>query len=220
MDRREVDHNSLNTKPSEQEEKNSDLHEETQAWHPEYSNSSDGKTLNDFMDCYLHYLADVAQYIKLQNEKIDHLLNLMLNADKIHMYGFGRSGAAASSFAVRLRHFCDFLPGVWWVGDLVREPMQKGGLLILFSGSGSRPETICVANQARNKGLDIVLITMAKKSVIRDMADLVIEIPPIDTEVYGSGDYELASYFLQESIVAFIGKKAGIPPQAVDWWHV
>jgi 6-phospho-3-hexuloisomerase len=173
-----------------------------------------------FMESYLQYLVLVTKTIISQNEKIVPLLDLIFTARKIHVYGFGRSGPAAYSFASRLCQLCEVLPDVWWMGDLVRPSMHKGDLLIIFSGSGARPETLQVASQAAKQGIGFVLITKTEVSPVREKAALVIDLPPVPApgRLFGSGDFELACSYFQEALVAAIGKKSGVPSLSTDRW--
>ena len=84
--------------------------------------------------------ARVSGAITCQADAIESQIEIMELADAIHCYGFGRSGHAAASLAVRLRHSQRILPDVWWVGDQVRNPFEPGQLLISFSSEGSRFE--------------------------------------------------------------------------------
>ena len=67
------------------------------------------------IDAYGTYIKDVFASISGQKETLERLYAMMNDAGAIHLYGFGRSGAAAVSLAIRLRHFCDKLPPVWWI---------------------------------------------------------------------------------------------------------
>lgn len=75
-------------------------------------------------------------------------------------------------------------------------------LLVLFSGSGSRDETLQVVNQAISLNIDFVLITKTDVSPIRVKAAVVIDLQPISSRLFGSGDFELASSYLQETLIA------------------
>ena len=86
------------------------------------------------------------------------LFELLVHAKEVHIFGFGRSGAAALSLAIRLKHFGEYLPPVWWIGDSVRPPIQQNDLVILFSRSGERPEVRVVAEKARSRGARIALV--------------------------------------------------------------
>ncbi|MDD3092243.1 MAG: SIS domain-containing protein [Methanoregulaceae archaeon] len=173
------------------------------------------------MGAYQGYLETVCESVREQEETLDHLYARMKDAGAIHCYGFGRSGSAALSLAIRLRHFCEYLPPVWWVGDQARMPMRAGDLVILFSGSGERPEVLCVAQKAKSVDATVFLVTTRTDSSIGALAQEKIVLPVLDEPfVYGGGDFEVASYLLQEIVVAGIGTRFHIPKKEVDTYHV
>ncbi|WP_321508192.1 SIS domain-containing protein [uncultured Methanoregula sp.] len=170
---------------------------------------------------YLEYLTDVLATCETKSTRIEKLIQLIQGARAIHVYGFGRSGAAALAFAIRLRHFCNVLPPVWWVGDQVREPIRNGDLLIIFSGSGDRPEIATVARKGKQASACLVLITATETLPPGLAPDLIILLPKIpNVPVYGGGDFELGAYFLQEVLVIHIGTMLGIPVNEVGKNHV
>lgn len=90
---------------------------------------------------------------------IETLIDIMELADAIHCYGFGRSRHAATSLAVRLRHFQRVLPDVWSVGDQVRNPFEPGQLLISFSREGRRFELEKLVEFARDNDPTCAFVT-------------------------------------------------------------
>lgn len=170
---------------------------------------------------YLEFLNEVMLSIHDEYPRIEQLLRMMEGAYAIHIFGFGRSGCAALAFAIRLRHFCNYLPLVFWVGDQVRQPIREGDVVILFSGSGNRSEVNLVAWKAKKVSASIVLITASQNSVLGAQSDLVLVLPLMqDSTVYGGGDFELGAFFLQEILVTHIGKRFGIPREEVERNHV
>jgi 6-phospho-3-hexuloisomerase len=170
---------------------------------------------------YLDYLSQVLMNTEKEYPKIDELVQMIRGAHAVHVYGFGRSGAAALAFAIRLRHFCNYLPPVWWVGDQVREPFSIGDLVILFSGSGNRHEVKLVARKAKEAAALVVLITASEKPSLGAWSDLVLKLSSLpDGMSYGGGDFELAAFFLQEVLVTHMGRIFGIPCDEVGINHV
>jgi D-arabinose 5-phosphate isomerase GutQ len=170
---------------------------------------------------YLSYLESCLEDLKKQESKLDTLYGMIESANGVHFFGFGRSGAAALSLAIRLRHFCEYLPPAWWIGDAVRPPIREQDLVILFSGSGERQEVNRVADKAKSTGANIVVITGKTESWLSHYASLVIILPGMEEQdVYGGGDFELAAYFFQELFVTSIGQKKNIPTQSVERNHV
>jgi 6-phospho-3-hexuloisomerase len=170
---------------------------------------------------YLEYMRRVLESAEKDYNQIEYLCRLIRCAHAIHIFGFGRSGAAALAFAIRLRHFGNYLPPVWWVGDQVRQPIRDGDVVILFSGSGTRPEVETIALKSRMVSACLVLVTSSKKSMIESGANSIICLPTMNNgNVYGGGDFELGAFFLQEVLVNHLGRKLKIPRQEIELNHV
>jgi len=181
---------------------------------------------------YADYCALVAGAITRQADAIETLIDIMELADAIHCYGFGRSGHAAASLAIRLRHFQRVLPDVWSVGDLVRNPFEPGQLLVSFSREGRRFELEKLVSFARDNDLTCAFVTgepgLDGKNAGRLARgrEVVIELPVLErtqlvpATVYGGGDFELAAYFFQETLVTRIGLRGTVPPSDVHRNHV
>ncbi|RLI75373.1 sugar isomerase, partial [Archaeoglobales archaeon] len=147
----------------------------------------------------------------------------------------GRSGAVALCFAIRLKHFEKTLKHkVWWVGDVVREKIEKDDILIIFSGSGETAEVLVVAERAKAAKAKIIAITSFENSTLASLADLVIIIPGglekgkgwkyleaqfTPKTFYGGGEFELLSYVFQEILISAIGEYMGIPKEVVIKEH-
>jgi D-arabinose 5-phosphate isomerase GutQ len=171
--------------------------------------------------CYLNYLNTTLGCVLEQQAKIGHLYSLIESSQQVHVFGFGRSGSAALSLAIRLRHFCDYIPAVWWMGDEVRQPVREHDLVILFSGSGERKEVELVAKNAKKSRAVIVLVTGEEHSRIGEVATIIIVLPKMKDQVcYGGGDFELAAYVFQELLVTLVGQYREIPADVVGKHHV
>ena len=180
---------------------------------------------------YAGHCARVAEAIADQAGAIEALIDAMETAGAIHCYGFGRSGHAAASLAIRLRHFQRFLPPVWWVGDQVRDPFEPGQFLIAFSRLGARFELVELVRHARERGLVCAFVTRAPdprehQDGLARPEEIAIELPPLDpillspAPLYGGGDFELAAYLFQEVLVTRTGLRFAIPPSDVERFHV
>ncbi len=188
-------------------------------------------TIGAISIAYADYCARVASAIVDQADAIETLIDAMKSAGAIHCYGFGRSGHAAASLAIRLRHFQRTLPPVWWVGDQVRNPFDPGQLFVSFSRQGTRFELLELVRHARERGLACAFVTsepgqQGSAARLAGPRDTVIELPSLDpaflspASLYGGGDFELAGYLFQEALVTRIGCRYGIPPSDLQRYHV
>ncbi|RLF30589.1 MAG: hypothetical protein DRJ99_02085, partial [Thermoplasmata archaeon] len=96
---------------------------------------------------------------EISDEDIDNIKKFFLNADRIFVYGAGRSGLVAKAFAIRLVHlgFQTFV-----IGETITAPVRKGDLVVIVSGSGETIPSKMTAEIARNIGAKLVSITANK----------------------------------------------------------
>jgi len=183
----------------------------------------------------INFLGILPEVLEKQKENLDKFMETIKNGKAIHVFGVGRSGAVALCFAIRLKHFEKaFKHKVWWVGDEVREKIEKNDVLIVFSGSGETAEVIVVAERAKEAGAKIIAITSFENSTLASLADLIITIPGglekgkgwgyLEAQFspktfYGGGEFELLSYVFQEILIGAIGNYLNIPKDVVIKEH-
>jgi len=195
-----------------------------------------------FSDLVVRHCNEIVDYLKVlpkvlesQGSRFERFLELIKDAKSIHVYGVGRSGAVALCFAIRLKHFEKIIGSkVWWIGDEVREKIERGDVLIAFSGSGETAEVLVVAERAKDVGARIIAITSFENSSLAKLSDLVIFIPGglekgkgwkyLEAQLkpkafYGGGEFELLSYVFQEVMINAIGEYFGIPKEVVIKEH-
>lgn len=188
-------------------------------------------TIGAISIAYADYCASVARAVADQADAVERLIDAMTSARAIHCYGFGRSGNAVASLAIRLRHFQRVLQPVWLVSDQVRNPFEPGELFVAFSRQGTRFELLKYVERARELGLACAFVTgkpvgEGAASHLYGPGDIVIELPPINpallspADLYGGGDFELAANLFQEILVTCIGFRHEIPPSDVEDRHV
>ena len=102
---------------------------------------------------------------------LDKIITLFFDANRIFVYGAGRSGLVARAFAIRLVHlgFQTFV-----IGETIGAPIKKGDLVVLVSGSGEKIPTVMTAEITRDIGAQLVVVTTEKNSRITSFAGVVI----------------------------------------------
>ena len=83
----------------------------------------------------------------ISDTDIDAFLTEILNARRIYVMGAGRSGLVAKGFAMRLMHL-GFQSYV--VGETITPALQKGDVIVIFSGSG-RTKTVADIAETRKR---------------------------------------------------------------------
>ncbi len=129
-------------------------------------------TIRKAMKDILEHIGNVAETIKL--EQVRGFVDAMIGANKIFIYGAGRSGLVGKAFAMRLMHL-DF--NVYVVGETITPAFEPGDLLIAISGSGETKSIVDAAQIARAEGGKVVAITSYANSTLGKLADVVVEIP-------------------------------------------
>jgi 6-phospho 3-hexuloisomerase len=116
---------------------------------------------------------------KVSKNDIIKIKNLFFNSNHIFVYGAGRSGLVAKAFAIRLVHlgFQTFV-----IGETITQPVQKGDLVVIVSGSGETIPAVMTAEISHNLGANVVSITAKKKSEIAKFADVTLFISIADKD--------------------------------------
>ncbi len=114
---------------------------------------------------------------------VERLIKAILRAEKIFLYGQGRTGHVTRAFAVRLMHL-----GInaHFVGETTTPPITRRDLCIVNSGTGLTRFVYHVAAEAKNAGAKLATITAHPEARIAQMADIIVTVPaPTKGEVSG-----------------------------------
>jgi 6-phospho 3-hexuloisomerase len=116
---------------------------------------------------------------KVSTDDIIKIKNLFFESNHIFVYGAGRSGLVAKAFAIRLVHlgFQTFV-----IGETITQPVQKGDLVLIVSGSGETIPAVMTAEISHNLGANVISITAKKKSEIAKFADVTLFISVNDKD--------------------------------------
>lgn len=120
----------------------------------------------------------------IDNEELENVEKLIIEAKRIFVSGAGRSGFAARGFSNRLMHLGYT---VYFVGEPTTPSIQAGDLLIVGSGSGNTASLVSNTKKAKDQGGKVATLTMFPENTIGSMADAVIKIPGITEKVEGKG---------------------------------
>lgn len=102
---------------------------------------------------------------------IERVVTSFFQANRIFVYGAGRSGLVSKAFAIRLVHlgFQTFV-----IGETIGAPVKKGDLVFLVSGSGETIPAVMTAEIAHDIGAKLVVVTAKRHSRITKFADISI----------------------------------------------
>ncbi|WP_456366357.1 bifunctional 3-hexulose-6-phosphate synthase/6-phospho-3-hexuloisomerase [Thermococcus sp.] len=130
------------------------------------------QTIRKAMKDISEHILNVADILKL--EQVRGFVDAMIGANKIFIYGAGRSGLVGKAFAMRLMHL-DF--NVYVVGETITPAFEPGDLLIAISGSGETTSIVDAAKIAKKEGGKVVALTSYPDSPLGRLADVTVEIP-------------------------------------------
>jgi 6-phospho-3-hexuloisomerase len=124
---------------------------------------------------------EIMRGVSTVNQKEIHaLVEAILHANKLFVYGAGRSGFMMQAFAMRLGHVG---LNTWVVGETTTPAIGPGDLLIVGSGSGQTRITLAIVEAAKQRNATTACITAHPESLIAKACDLVLTIDTPVTKV-------------------------------------
>lgn len=112
---------------------------------------------------------------EITDKEKEYLIDCIASADRIFIFGVGRSGLVGQTFAIRL---VQLGLQVSFVGDMTTPILGKNDLLILVSNTGSTMSVVTTAKIARRIGTKVISITANRKSDLAENSDTVIPVCP------------------------------------------
>jgi len=101
------------------------------------------------------------------------MVERIMAAPRVFIYGRGRSGLAAWAFASRLAQMG---LQVHVVGEMTAPAISQGDLLVAASGTGTTRTTLLAAEEARRIGAGVVALTTHPESPLGTAADVVVKV--------------------------------------------
>ena len=105
--------------------------------------------------------------------EINNLIDAIISADKIILFGAGRVGMAARGFAMRLGHM-GFK--AYTLGDSTVPSIGVGDIIIIASGSGETQTVVDIAHLAKQNGAKVIAITGNQNSRIAKLSDCLVNL--------------------------------------------
>ena len=152
----------------------------------------------------------------VNNEHADALAEKICAAKRVFLVGAGRSLLMIRACAMRLMQLG---LTVYVPGEVVTPSITKDDLLIVASGSGETATVALMAKKAKAIGAELALITIAERSTIGALADLIITVDAASTKLaenkktsvqLGGSLFELAVLLLLEAVVMLVVEKKDI----------
>jgi 6-phospho-3-hexuloisomerase len=129
-------------------------------------------TLSELSKGALNDLSRV--FTQLPDDFADPLIEAIVGAKRIVLFGCGREGLQMRGFAMRLFHMGRDV-AVW--GDMTTPPVGPGDLLIVSAGPGYLATADVLADIARKAGARTALVTAQRGGELAKRVDIVTVIP-------------------------------------------
>jgi 6-phospho-3-hexuloisomerase len=125
--------------------------------------------VQDMMKLMASKIRSIANTIS--DEDAEKFIRELLGAKRVYVVGAGRSGLVAKAFAMRLMHL-----GLqaYVVGETITPALNRGDVMVIFSGSGRTKTVADLAETARDIGGRICLISSNADSRIGKIADCIV----------------------------------------------
>lgn len=104
----------------------------------------------------------------IPRKSVDEFIELLMEKDKIFIYGSGRSGLIGQLFAVRLVQM-GFV--VYFVGDMTTPIIGRNDLTVLISNTGQTMSVVQTAEISRRIGSHVVSISSSLSSKLAHNSD-------------------------------------------------
>ena len=142
-------------------------------------------------------------------ENLLKLVDLILNAKRIEVYGEYRSAVVASDFCFQLAELGipTSTASDHYLCIINANIMTRDTLFIVVSYSGSAPSLIDATKIAKEKGVPIVLLTATKNSALAEIADLTILFSHSGNSMSANGtEVRVSQLIFIEALCAYLRK--------------
>jgi len=157
-----------------------------------------------------HILKRVQESLaKEQDSERQFIVDNILGAEKVFIYGVGRSGTMCKAFAIRL---VQLGLKVFFIGETITPIVEKDDLVIIVSNTGETMSAIQTANIVRRLDAKVIAITATKFSKLAHAASSIIHLDvgedPGDSSLAPLGTiFEITALVFLDSLIPEIMKK-------------
>lgn len=149
------------------------------------------------------YITNTLQEVLSNNDstQIQEVINYILNAKKVFVYGVGRSGHVGKGFAMRL---VQLGLKAYFIGETITPIVEEGDVAVIISNTGETMSAIQTGNIVRRVGAKVIVVTSKEKSKMAHVANVVVFIP-IDDETRKKELAPLGTLFEDSSMIYLDG---------------
>jgi 6-phospho-3-hexuloisomerase len=158
----------------------------------------------------------------LDERSLDSIIQLVLSAKRVFVYGAGRSGYVARSFAQRLKQI-----GLeaYFVGESTTPACSAFDTLVVVSGSGQTPSVLAMLTSARNLGARTVLVTANRNGAAAGLAGCLLLVPGktklLETHSHApfTSLFDVTSLSVLDGVTAELMQKMGVTEKDIQREH-
>ena len=150
-----------------------------------------------------HIMAEIDRVLSQVDEaEVDSLVEAILKANQIIVYGLGREGLVMRGFAMRMMHLG---LKVAVVGDMTTPPLGPGDLFLVSCGPGYLSTVEALMGVAEKAGGNIATITSQPQAPLIQRAHLILHLPAqtMAEKEQSSSEQAMGSAFEQAMWILF-----------------
>ena len=162
-------------------------------------------------------VSDIATALsKMEDESIDRIVEAILAARHVAVFGCGREGLQMRGLAMRLFHLGR---AVSVVGEMTTPAIGSGDLLLISAGPGMLSTALALTEVGRKAGAKVMTITAVSEGAVPKNSDEVVVVPAQTmASDHGAEDlslpmgsvYEGALFLLFEVVVLKLKARMGV----------
>lgn len=171
-------------------------------------------------------LAEIdAVFRRMPADALAPLVAAVAGADRILLYGQGRTGLVMQGLTMRLHHLG---LDAHWVGAMSTPPLGPKGLFLVNAARADLPTALALMTSARKAGAKTALIAGVERGPAHDLADLALFLPAqtmaeadedANSAMPMGSQYEAALFFLCERLVLDLVARLGTNFAAMQRRH-
>lgn len=161
--------------------------------------------------------------VAIRQEELDALAQAIIEARRVFVAGWGRAGNVIRILSMN----CSQMGlKTHIVGDNSTPSIHEGDLLVIGSGSGETDTMKILADQAKEHGAKLALVTSRPGSYIEQKADIRVLIPvahskeDLETQPVALGlAFYQATVMMVDCVMAYVMEEKGLTFQDVKFYH-
>ena len=180
----------------------------------------------EYRDAFPGIVAEIKEVLdKVDSAEAEKLVSEIIKAEKVFIFAVGRVFLSLKALGKRLGHLqidCQV------VGSINEKPISKNDLLLVASGSGESKLPIQIARIGKSAGVAVGLITSARRSTLKDIADFCVHLPSptkndssagIKSSQSMSTLFDQALHIFGDAILMVIQERKGLKNEELWKYH-